>query len=298
MSAVALGGCTLARGPAPVRESAEVVDSAVCPLPFQAGLLGLTPPDELVPQVDSRAGVLPDDFVPFAAVTCGENLASTVSAELTTAFDEKHLAGDFTRAVERLNAPSEGLRLAQDSCPVAGLAVLPDLWLVDERGRALRPSYPVDDCGFQQIGGLREVEALNLTDTVTHTLHLRPEQLQRWMDCGPEPVTPTAGGRTLAQDDYSLGGSLCRYATDNAGNVSFLGAEQLQDSLDNDFDGLLPAPVCTTAVTTLVNTSISFYGPESSTPQPVYIELDSCRRILIADHQPLSATANIIDHFA
>ena len=297
VSVVALRGCTLARGPVPVRERAEIVDTTLCPLPVQAGLLGLTPPDELVPQGGSRAGVVPDDFAPVAAVTCGEYLAQTVSAELTTTFDEKHWAGDFTRAIERLNAPSEGPRLNQDRCPIASLVALPDLWLVDDRGRAVRPSYPVDECGFQQIGGLREVEALDPTDTITHTLRLRPEQLLQWMNCGIQPVVPFAGDRALVRDGYYLGGSVCRYTTDPAGSVKFLGAEQLPENLDDNFAGLLTAPVCTTSATTVVNTSLSFYGPEPSDPQPVYIELDGCRRILIADHQPLSATAAIVDHF-
>lgn len=150
---------------------------------------------------------------------------------------------------------------------LARLVPLPDLLLIDEGGRALRPSYPVDDCGFQQIGG---------TDI----------------------VIPVGVDRLIEPDRYSLSGSVCRYTTDNTGTSRFVGAEQLQDSLDNAFDGLLPAPACATVATEAVNTSISFYNLEALTPQPVYIELDGCRRILIADHHPLSATADIITHFS
>lgn len=287
---MALGACSLARGPAPVRESAEIVGTPVCRVPYQAAFLGLTLPDELVPQVESRAGVVPEGFRPVSAVTCGEVLVPSVSAELTTTFTEIHWSGDFTRAVERLNASSEGRRIDQDSCPIASSVPLPDLWLVDERGRALRPSFPVDDCGFQQIGGLREVEALEFADTVTHTVHLRPDQVQEWMGCGIETTVPVVGDRAIEPGTYSLSGLVCRYTSDGSKAVRFNGAEQLQESLDGALDGLLPAPTCSEVATSTVDASISFYNSESYTPQPVHVELDGCRRILIAGFQPLSAT--------
>lgn len=43
VSAAELGGCTLARGPVPVRENAQIVDTTVCALPFEATALDLTP---------------------------------------------------------------------------------------------------------------------------------------------------------------------------------------------------------------------------------------------------------------
>lgn len=298
LAVMALGACSLARGPAPVRESAEIADGPVCRMPYQAVFLGLTLPDELVPQVESRAGVVPEDFRPVSAVMCGEVLTPSVSAELTTTFTETHWSGDFSRAVERLNASSEGRRIDQDSCPVASSVPLPDLWLVDERGRALRPSYPVDECGFQQIGGLREVETLELADTVTHTVHLRPDQVQEWMGCGIETTVPVVGDRAIEPGTYSLNASVCRYTSDGSGAVSFDGADQLHESLDGALDGLLPAPACLEVATSTVDASISFYNSESSTPQPVHVELDGCRRILIAGFEPLSATPATIAHFS
>ncbi len=295
---IAVAACTAARGPAPVRESAEIVDSAICRMPEDATFLGLTPPHELSLQVHPRVGVVPDDFTPIAAVTCDELLAQSVSAELNTTFVEHRWEGNFATAVERLNASSEGPRLDQDSCPIAGLVALPDLWLIDEHGRALRPSYPVDDCGFQQIGGLREVEALELTEHITHTVQLAPDQLNQWMGCGIEAAIPVVGDRTVEPGRYTLGSSVCRYITDTEGVTRFAGADQLISSLEDAFDLLPTAIPCTGSATSVVNTSISLYGPKSSTPQTVYIELDGCHRILITDHHPLTANDAVIFHFS
>lgn len=250
-----------------------------------------TPPDLVAKQ--PRPGTVPDDFEPVAAITCDPTPARTVNADLTVSFGEHRWEGDFSAAIEKLNARSEGSRIDQNTCPVASLAAIPDLWLIDAAGRAIRPSYPVDECKFRRIGGLSAVKALENVGRVDHRVMLWPLGVEQLMGCGTVPALPAVGPSVLVAGGYSVRSSMCRYRFDAAG-VAFAGAESLWDSLDPYFEALEPAPPCESTASAAVGTSLSLMGPESSEPVPILIELDGCRRVLMDGFVPVEASPELL----
>jgi hypothetical protein len=229
-------------------------------------------------------------------VTCDASPSRTVAADLTVSITEHRWEGDFSEAIAKLDADSEGPRLDQDSCPIADLAAVEDLWLVDAQGRAVRPSYPVDDCNFQRIGGLREVEALEEVSRTEHRIRLWPDGVQRLMGCGTVRPEPVPGPKVLPAGEYpySVSSSVCRFRAAAAG-VEFAGAEQLMEGLDEAFAALPPTPDCALPATTTVSTSLSLVGPDYSAPIPVLVELDGCRRVLVDGYVPLQASRELLD---
>ncbi|SEM09245.1 hypothetical protein [Rhodococcus maanshanensis] len=169
------------------------------------------------------------------------------------------------------------------------MVAIPDLWLIDATGRAIRPSYPVDECKFQRIGGLRAVEALENVGRVDHRVQLWPDGVEQLMGCGTAPALPVVGASVLVPGDYSVRSSVCRYRFDATG-VAFAGAESLLDSLDPYFEGLDPAPPCASTASAAAGTSLFPLGSESSVPVPVLIEFDGCRRVLIDGVVPVVAS--------
>lgn len=159
------------RGPPPVRLVAQVVEEANCAIP--SSLIGHSAlPIARAYEPSPLPGAIPDGFEPVAAITCDPWHSSTVGPDLTVTFYEHRWTGDFTEVVKNLKRPSEGQRLDQDTCPVASLAALPDLWLINSDGLAMRPSYPVDECNFAWIRGLRDVERLDEVATIEHRVQL------------------------------------------------------------------------------------------------------------------------------
>jgi hypothetical protein len=287
VSATVLAGCGYLQGPAPVRGPAEIVSAATCRMPVDLDGIAATPPDLVANQ--PRPGTVPDDFEPVAAITCDPTADRTVNADLTAGFVEHRSEGDFSEAVAKLNARSEGSRIDQDTCGIASMVAIPDLWLIDAAGRAIRPSYPVDECKFQRIGGLRAVEALENVGRVEHRVQLSPDGVEQLMGCATVPALPVAGAGVPVPGGYTVRSSVCRYRFDAAG-ASFGGAESLWDSLDPYFEALEPAPPCTSTASVAAGTSLSLSGPEYTAPVPVLIELDGCRRVLIDGFIPVVAS--------
>ena len=286
--------CSPARGPVPVRAEAQIVDKAVCSMPDDAQSLGVVPPFELLPVSGAQSGAVPAGFSPVAAITCGDGLSSIVDAELTASFTERRWEGDLSTAVSRLNAPSEGPRLDQNTCPVASSAPIPDLWLIDAGGSAVRPSYPVDECGFRQIGGLNEVEALTEVGRVDHRVQLTDSMVHQRMGCGSTQVIPKVGSERLVTDRFFVRNAVCRFTITVDGIASFMGAEELGEGLDELFTTAMPAGLCSSEATRTANTSVEVSGSGTYQALPVLIEVDGCRRILIDNHVPLLASDALI----
>lgn len=155
-----------------------------------AGALGLTacashpdavpvpPPSDARPAVDCSAewdvgwGAIPRDFEPVAVYVCDPvlELAPTPDPPLVLA-DPEQLTETPPPAAEPAPAPDaiEPRRLEGDlstllaafavpndpkwpgPCSAIGV-VVPDVWLVDDKGHAIRPAYPVDGCGLPKPG--------------------------------------------------------------------------------------------------------------------------------------------------
>ncbi|CAM3046642.1 hypothetical protein RHDE110596_13955 [Prescottella defluvii] len=296
VSAIALGaygaGLFDVGGSAPARPTAEVVSAAVCEIPFD--LVGIaTAPVELTPQSPARRGTVPRDFVPVSALTCDPYAGPTLSADLVVVATAHRWEGDFTAAVRKLNAPSEGRRLLQGGCPVAGSVRTPDLWLVDAGGRALRPSYPVDDCGFRRIGGLAEIEALTEVETIEYRFTVAPPAAAKLHPCVaavPEPTVGSAVAGTAELEGLTAVYSVCDYRRRDGAWV-FDGARRLEGSVEMPDARPAPGecPDATRAVGALA-TPLA-YG---AAPFDVLVELDGCRRILMEGRVPIAAPVDLV----
>lgn len=290
-----LGACSLARGPVPDRDVAEIVERAGCGLPNDAVALGAAAPRDLLPPPAPRRGTVPPGFEPAYAITCDPWLGYDVTADLTSSFSEHRWEGDFDGPIRRIDAPSEGKRLDSIGCPVASIAALPDLWLVAANGAAVMPSYPVDDCGFEQIGGLADIEEMTQASETRYDVQLTPAMLRERMGCGIDQIIPTVGDLVLAPNDYSIRSAVCRHRTGPDGSTTFTGAEELMEAIDDAFRNSSPAGPCGSAATRTVNTSLTFYDIQAPGPLPVLIELDGCRRVIVEGHVATTASAELIE---
>lgn len=169
-----------------------------------AGALGLTacashpqavpvpPTSEAVPAVDCSAewdvgwGTVPRDFEPVAAYVCHPLLelapAPTPDAPLVLAEPEqsaetpppaaepaptpeaieaRRLEGDLTALLAAFAVPNDPKW--PGPCSAIGV-VVPDVWLVDDEGWAIRPAYPVDGCGLPKPGVTEALAALRPAD--------------------------------------------------------------------------------------------------------------------------------------
>lgn len=297
VSAIALGayaaGLLDVHGPGPARLTAEIVPTAVCDIPYD--LVGVAvPPAELLPQSSARRGTVPDDFVPVAALTCDPNSGRTLSVDMIVTASAHRWEGDFSAAIPKLNAPSEGRRLLQGSCPVASLVRLPDLWLVDADGRGLRPSYPVDDCGFQRIGGLTEIEGMAEVETIEYRFALSPPSAAKLHLCVaavPEPTVGPAGVNTADLEGFTAVYSVCDYRRGDEGWV-FDGARHLDMSADAPAVEPVQSdcPGATRAVGALVTPMVG----ENVEPFSALVELDGCRRVLMDQRVAIAAPEDLI----
>lgn len=273
------------RGPAPDRAPAEIVAAAVCRPPRMLDGVA-TPPPELASQSAARPGTVPDGFVPVEALTCDADLPATISAEREIVTHAHRWAGDFDLAVRMLDAPSQGRRLIS-SCGVASVVPLPDLWLIDAGGRAVRPSYPVDDCGFQRVGGLREVQALTEVETIPHRFTLFPAGVEQLFSCTVAPPAPQAGAARLEVTPLA---SVCEYRRDGDGWV-FGGARRLDPSFEISADTVpagQPEPPCEDA-TRAVGAVLSAGYLDAAARRTILVELDGCRRLVVDGAAPAVA---------
>ncbi|MDI9901749.1 hypothetical protein QM716_17995 [Rhodococcus sp. IEGM 1409] len=291
-------GCTHAREPVIARPHAEIGESAVCNLPAEGQYPGIEPPPEIAQAHWFRSGTVPPDFEPAAAVTCDESFGPSITANLTTNFFEHQWEGDFTAAVAKLNAPSEGRRRDQGSCPVASMAPIEDLWLIDAQGRIVRPSYPVDECGFQQLGGLVEIEKLDEVRRTEHIVSLTSDAVLQRIGCGTVRLTPTIGEQHLVAERYSVSGGICRYSAEADGEVVFAGATQLSESFGESFAYLPRADACSEVARITVGTTLTRAEPGYTERIPVLIDVDGCQRISIEGHVPLQASPEIVERVA
>ncbi|MBD7993911.1 hypothetical protein H9639_01175 [Arthrobacter sp. Sa2CUA1] len=97
------------------------------------------------------AGSVPTGFVPVEVVRCGAALETTEDQDgLWSAVSQEHLTGDLDKLVAALAEPSDGPRPNQ-AC-TADMEMVPDLWLLDADGQAMRAAWPTDACGKTKPG--------------------------------------------------------------------------------------------------------------------------------------------------
>ncbi|ROZ43742.1 hypothetical protein EEB13_21775 [Rhodococcus sp. WS3] len=259
----------------PDRPVAVIVDAETleCATPYPIGPLQATP----------RATV-PDDFVPVAAVTCDPIVSGDVAADRTVSFSEHSWEGDFGWAVELLNRSSSH-RAGFPGCgDNYSLAVLEEFWLVDDRGRAVRPGYPSDSCGSPKPGGLAAVKELTPVGSTEHRIPLSDDQIYELSNCRPTYHPPTTG--TTMPTSLSVGSYFCRFSS-----TEFVGTSSTMETID----GLPPAPDCDAVATEVASTNYvdSFTNQE----QLLTVELDGCRRVIADGYAPLQASDELLESF-
>lgn len=162
--------------PGPVAEIADA--GADCRGSDVVGSLmpGARPNDE---RPSPAAGRIPPDFQPVSVVECvligstpstdGSSRAEPgTSGQQTTdglretfAIDLVILEGDLAPLIEALARPSEPP--SDGPCPAIA-DIVPEIFLVDDAGRAIRPLWPADSCGHALEGtsdALRQLDAVS-----------------------------------------------------------------------------------------------------------------------------------------
>ncbi|WP_250444805.1 hypothetical protein [Actinotalea sp. C106] len=133
-------------GPAAPPPSAEIGATADCLADDVVHtLLGRVPDGP--PRPAPEPGTVPEDFVPVHVVECslGPGEVRVLEPETSTIrVQEITRGGDLTSLLAALDRPSREADPGQ-ACPAVAILV-PELYLVDRDGRAVRPVWPRDGC--------------------------------------------------------------------------------------------------------------------------------------------------------
>lgn len=265
-------------GPGPSRPNASVADASEfrCWPPYPVGP---------APPIRYGTGRVPKDFVPVAAITCDPYFGD-VAADSTAEYVERKWEGDFGPALRLLNDRSEPESWPLKVCTVAySAAMIDDMWLLDQHGRAVRPGYPVDDCGMSKIGGLAEIKKLETVSTVAHRVQLDPSLIEQVSGCTSLFEPPAESSATLDSDFAAYG--FCRFSLEPSG-PRFDGSF----GADIDVEGLPIAPDCLVPATKVAVGST--YLDDTRT---VLIEFDGCRRVIVDGYAALGASEEILQSF-
>ncbi|MGF0313772.1 hypothetical protein [Rhodococcus sp. IEGM1428] len=284
------------------RTAAQIgsADSFVCPLPQNvSGSADIpTAADRSAVSPRPAAGTVPTTFAPTSAVVCDTFTGDTVAADGTVSYFERHYSGDFGPVIEALNAPS-----SRPAWPIFcgtseySMPPLTDMWLIDADGRALEPTYPIGECGFDNTLGLYEIQSLTEISAVELYARLDPTAIDLLFNC-PSALTtlPIPGPRSLLDLPIFASG-FCRF--DTTGPVpAFTGARTLdiaEPVLSQEVLADLPAATpCTETATSVVAVTVTDPATSDWGPVTIAVELDGCRRILGDGFIPIMASPNIV----
>lgn len=114
---------------------------------------------------ETGRGAIPDDFAPVAVFVCDPVLELELRAGdedgtgvPSASTEPRLLRGDVEPLLAAFAEPNDPPW--PGACSAIGV-IVPDVWLVDAAGRAVRPAYPVTGCGLPKEG---VSEALALLD--------------------------------------------------------------------------------------------------------------------------------------
>jgi hypothetical protein len=121
------------------------------------------------------SGSVPVGFTAVQVVECRPLLpggAPPTRGALSSVVLEVVLTGDLTPLLAALSRPSDA-PIADGACP-AMFQLKPQIYLVDAAGRAVRPQWPLDRCGFLQDGALAALSGLSEVSSTEHVVELQP----------------------------------------------------------------------------------------------------------------------------
>jgi hypothetical protein len=195
-----LAGCATTPG-MPDRPTAVIVENHDCLAPNLGGwelppAPGAT--DDSRPDAPSP-GAVPAHFNPVAVYVC--DLTGSVEDEegIFSVTTEERLEGDLEPLIRAFAEPS-------DPAPpfllcTADAEIVPELWLTDAAGRAMRPAWPRNACGKTK-GGVREVLAdLTVVEIVEHRGELLESRAALEAGCPSEETVPFGGAIAIAHPD-------------------------------------------------------------------------------------------------
>jgi hypothetical protein len=175
------------------REPAELVDAVDC-----------TAADRVVEQEEPptapppAAGGVPEGFVPVEVIRCDTFMMATVEDEegLWSAVTEERLAGNIDELLDALAQPSDQSR-ANQAC-TADMELVPDLWLVDEQGQAMRAAWPTNSCGKTKPGVREVLGGMDVVESTQHKMELIQPRAALDANCPAEWKEPVAGEIVVA----------------------------------------------------------------------------------------------------
>jgi len=305
LGAVLLAGCDTASGVAdpvatPVPD-AVVQDGVTCPLPEN----GTGTPTPTLPE----AGRVPDGFTAVAAVECPVNATVTDADGLWSVVEEVRYSGDLTRLLAALSEPDDAL--PPNVACAAYAELVPPLWLVDARGRAILAHWPLDECSHTKAGVAGALHDLTVASRKTTKVRLITPRAALDAACETgwklEPpsshaTTAPPGAPSTAVDAVRV----CRYDVDPAQEIDIAdgtpiavgtfssGGELVGDDVARALalpgEGPL-APSCTTEPTRFA-VLLPVLGED--TGNPVWVELDGCRRTWTEESTPRTAPPELL----
>lgn len=276
------------------------VDDFTCALP-QDVVAYQRFPGSYAPSTNPRPipGTVPDSFVPAEAVVCDIDLAPRIGADGVATYFERHYSGDFGSAIQAFNAPSARRAFLPGSCGDYSLAAPVDMWLVDADGRAVQPSYPLWDCGFENTTALGEVLELPEKYAVQHTVAIDAAGIEYFYHCSPVYSAPVDGTEEIDFPFWPSG--FCYF--DNVGqspafaNASMFSTSDISPDWEALLRGLEHAVPCSERSNSIATSSSGMMSLDGTTAQ-VHVELDGCKRILADGYAPLAAPDYLVDSIA
>lgn len=221
------------------REPADLVDAVDCTATDALADAELGEPSGTPPPA---AGGVPEGFVPVEVIRCDAFMLGTLEDEegLWSAVTEERLAGNIDALVDALAEPSDG-SIPNQAC-TADMELVPDLWLVDAQGRAMRAAWPTNSCGKTKPGARTMVGGMQVVESTQHKIKLIQPRVALDANCPAEwSITPETGmalappigelpGPDAAHDGDAVPGSpgrlpsadeadtlrICQYRTDPA----------------------------------------------------------------------------------
>lgn len=277
-------------------KAAPIVDRADCLTPdIYTGLTGLGPWPSADIAPAPELGYPPDDFDPVSVVRC--ELAQNPAGNTTV--DAVSLAGDVAAVVEAFSIES---RRYPDNVSIScAISVDPavGLWLVDARGRAIRPAWPSVPCSFREepldaLRALHEVGRESFDTGVPITLprncterfsgsmggvYSGTAAIERERRALNLSARPLLADLALPIDDV---GPLqaCRHGVNEpaqgGGWYLWLTARESSNAIRSVLGAPIAAP-CSLTATRLV--SIRLSRADGSGGVTMSVELDGCRRV-------------------
>ncbi|MGF0311722.1 hypothetical protein [Rhodococcus sp. IEGM1428] len=227
-------------------------------------------------------GTVPDGFVPVAAIVCDQ--ADEEVEPNTVPYREHRYEGDLAEVVRLLNAPSES-SLSWSPCPTYSVVEPSQIWLVDDRGRAVEPTLPIGECGMPNSSAVAEIRKLDMVAEFDHDVAVISYDRLRVSSCSPHYSDPVVGTDPAA--GLTIGYTYCLF--DGTVNVG------VTDEIGISIEDLPPAGPCSISATRTATTTYVAAWP--SNIRNLTVELDGCHRVIPDGYAPRQASEEILSEF-